>query len=263
MSIASYQVSADAQGIAAAEMARKAQDPLGDVRAIMSDNTIGLKGGPDDDVAYGFSIQPVYSLPTPGSVNQILRAVIPLVGVDPGTVIPRLGDEPRPDDGDTFGLSDTFVQYFVSPKSEGGVKWGIGPQVSLKTRTSDRQAGAGWGAGAAAVVFGGTGNWSIGAIASQHWGEDSFSLFTIQPIVMYNIESSPGTYVGYNNAITYDWNADSDNRLTLPLGLIVGRTLLLSNGDGLDLSIGAYSLVEHPVDGPEAQIKFAISYFFN
>jgi len=98
MSIASYQVSADAQGIAAAEMARKAQDPLGDVRAIMSDNTIGLKGGPDDDVAYGFSIQPVYSLPTPGSVNQILRAVIPLVGVDPGTVIPRLGDEPRPDD---------------------------------------------------------------------------------------------------------------------------------------------------------------------
>ena len=263
MSIASYQVSADAQGIAAAEMARKAQDPLGDVRAIMSDNTIGLKGGPDDDVAYGFSIQPVYSLPTPGSVNQILRAVIPLVGVDPGTVIPRLGDEPRPDDGDTFGLSDTFVQYFVSPKSEGGVKWGIGPQVSLKTRTSDRQAGAGWGAGAAAVVFGGTGNWSIGAIASQHWGEDSFSLFTIQPIAIEKIGSRPGTYVGYNNAITYDWNADSDNRLSSAIALLDGPTLLLSNGDGLDLSIGAYSLVEHPVDGPEAQIKFAISYFFN
>lgn len=263
MSTSSCQAYADAQADAAAEMARKAQDPLGDVKAIMTDNTVGLKGGPDDDVAYGFSIQPVYSLPTSGGVNQILRAVIPLVGVDPGTVIPPLGDEPRPESGDNFGLSDMILQYFVSPKSEGGVKWGVGPQVSLKTRTSDRQAGAGWGAGAAAVIFGGVGNWSIGAIASQHWGEDDFSLFTVQPIAMYNFESSPGTYIGYNNSIMYNWNADSDDRLTLPLGLIIGKTMLLGNGDGLDLSIGAYDLVERPENGPESQIKFGISYFFN
>jgi hypothetical protein len=258
-----YQVSADAQADAAAEMARKAQDPLGDVKAIMSDNTIGLKGGPDDDVAYGFSIQPVYSLPEQDGINQILRAVIPLVGVDPGTVIPRLGEEPRPTAGDNFGLSDIILQYFASPKSEGSIKWGFGPQVSLKTRTSDRQAGPGWGGGAAAVVFGGAGNWSIGAIASQHWGEDNFSLFTLQPIVMYNFESSPGTYIGYNNSITYNWNAESDERLTLPLGLIIGKTMLLGNGDGLDLSIGVYDLVERPDNGPESQIKFGISYFFN
>jgi len=259
-----YQANADTEADAVAEMARKAQDPLGDVKAIMTDNSIGLKGGPDDDVAYGFQIQPVYSLPSEGkNVNQILRAVIPVVGVDPGTVIPRLGDEPRPEDGDNFGLSDIILQYFVSPKSEGGTKWGVGPQISLRTRSSDRQAGAGWGGGLAAVIFGGSGNWSLGAIASQHWGEDNFSLLSVQPIVMYNMPSTPGAYIGYNNSISYNWNAKTDDRLTLPLGLLIGRTLLLGNGDGLDISLGYYDLTERPENGPEAQVKFGISYFFN
>jgi len=255
---------ADAEADAVAEMARKAQDPLGDVKAIMSDNTIGLKSGPDSETAYGFQIQPVYSLPSDGeSVNQILRAVVPLVGVDPGVVLPRLGEEARSEDGQNFGLSDTIVQYFISPKGEGSTKWGIGPQVSLRTRSSDRQAGAGWGGGLAAVVFGGSGNWSIGAIASQHWGEDNFSQFVVQPIAMYNMPSVPGAYIGYNNSISYNWNAKSEDRLTLPLGLLIGRTLLLGNGDGLDLSLGYYDLTERPKNGPESQVKFGISYFFN
>jgi hypothetical protein len=139
----SFHAFADAQADAAAEMARKAQDPLGDEKAIMSDNTIGLKGGSDEDAAYGFQIQPVYSLGGEGKNNHTLRAVIPLVGVDPGVVISRLGEEPRSEAGDNFGFSDIMLQYIISPKSEGGIKWGIGPQGSLKSRSSDRQAGLG------------------------------------------------------------------------------------------------------------------------
>jgi hypothetical protein len=250
---------------AVAEMARKAQDPLGDVKAIMSDNTIAFNGGEDgDDTAYGFQIQPVYAIENDSSMNMILRAVVPIVGVDPGTVLPPLGTEPRPDEGDQWGLSDSIVQYFFSPKSDGAVKWGVGPQVSLKTRTSDQQAGPGWGAGVAGVIFGGFGNWSLGAIAMQHWGdEDDFSLATIQGIITYNFESVPGAYIGYNNAMTYNWNADSGDKFTLPLGLTIGRTILLGNGDGLDFSIGAYDLVERPENAPEWQLKLGLSYFFN
>ena len=47
---------------ALAEMARKAQDPLGNVRAIMTDNTIAFDGGPDDDTSYAFQIQPEYAI---------------------------------------------------------------------------------------------------------------------------------------------------------------------------------------------------------
>jgi hypothetical protein len=258
-------VSTQADDAALAEMARKAQDPLGNVKAIMTDNTIAFDGGEDgDDTSYGFQIQPVYAIENDTSFNMIARAVIPIVGVDPGVVVPPLGPEPRPDDGDQWGLSDSIVQYFFSPKGDGSLKWGVGPQVSLKTRTSDQQAGPGWGAGLAGVIFTGVGNWSLGAIAMQHWGEeDNFSRATIQGIVTYNFESMPGAYIGYNNAATYNWKADSGNKLTLPLGLTVGRTILLGNGDGLDFSVGAYDLVESPENAPDWQLKVGLSYFFN
>ena len=42
----------------AEELARKAQDPLADVRAIMTDNTI-VFGTSDDQTSYGFQIQHV------------------------------------------------------------------------------------------------------------------------------------------------------------------------------------------------------------
>ena len=245
------------------EMARKAQDPLGDLRAIMTDNTIGFNGGPDEnDTSFGFQLQPVYSIPTE-KMNMILRAVIPIVGVEQDVVIPPLGSDGRPISGDKWGISDPTIQYFFSPKSDGTWKWGVGPQVSLKMRSSDRQAGAGWGAGVSGVVFGGVGNWALGAIAMQHWGNESnFSLATLQPIVLYNIDAIPGAYIGYNNSITYNWNADSGDKLSVPLGLTAGRTILVGN-NGLDLSIGVYKVVERPEGAPDWQFKFGISYFFN
>jgi len=248
---------------ALAELARKAQDPLGNVRAIMTDNAIAFDGGPDDDTSYAFQIQPVYAIQNESKWNMIARGIIPIMGFEPGVVFPPLGPEPRPDDGSSWGISDSLFQFFFSPKSDGSIKWGIGPQVSLKTRTSDRQAGPGWGAGLAAVVFGGVGDWALGAIGMQHWGEDDFSVGTLQLIAMYNFPNSPGTYIGYNNAITFNWEATSSNKVTLPLGLTYGKTMLLGSGNGLDLNIGAYSLVERPDNAPEWQLKIGASYYFN
>jgi len=243
-------------------LAKKAQDPLGNVRAIMTDNTIAFDGGPNDDTTYAFQFQPVYAIENDTRFNMIFRAIIPVIGVEPGVVLPPLGPEPRPPTDSDWGISDTIVQYFLSPKSDGGIKWGIGPQVSLKTHTGDRQAGPGWGGGVAAVVFGGVGNWALGAIGMQHWGENNYSVGTLQVIAMYNFESMPGAYLGYNNAMTFNWEASSGNTLTLPLGMTFGRTLAVGGGAGLDLSIGAYRLVERPANAPQWQLKFGVSYFF-
>jgi len=80
---------------------------------------------------------------------------------------------------------------------------------------------------------------------------------------MYNFPNSPGAYIGYNNAITFNWEAASSNKVTLPLGLTYGKTMLLGSGNGLDLNIGAYSLVERPDNAPEWQLKIGASYYFN
>ena len=246
-----------------AEFARKAQDPLGDLRALMTDNTIAFGGGPDDDTSYSFQLQPVYSLDTTGDWNMLLRGIVPVAGIEPGVVVPPIGPEPRPPSGSTWGLSDSIVQMFFSPKSDSAWKWGIGPQVSLKTSTSDRLAGAGWGYGVAGVIFGGVGDFAIGAIGMYHWGENDFEVGAIQGILLYNFPQAVGYYLGYNNTMNYNRKATSGNKWQVPLGLTFGRTLLLSNGDGLDLNLGVYGLPKSPDGGSNWQLKFGISYFFN
>lgn len=41
----------------------------------------------------------------------------------------------------------------------------------------------------------------------------------------------------------------------MPLGLMVGRTFLLRNSNGLDTFVGAYSVFERPDNAPEWQIR--------
>lgn len=82
-----------AGGLSDAELARKAQNPLTDVRAIMTDNTIGF-GAAGDDTAYGFQIQPVYSIPIDRGYSLIARNSQQLLGPypeDPGALqrLPR------------------------------------------------------------------------------------------------------------------------------------------------------------------------------
>ena len=115
----------------------------------------------------------------------------------------------------------------------------------------------------AGVFFGFAGELSYGALLGHHWGEDDFSVTTIQPIVFYNLAALSGVYVGYNNSITYNWNADSGDRWQIPLGLTAGKTMAIGKeGHALDLSLGAYGLAERPKGGADWQLKFGISLFF-
>jgi len=243
--------------------ARKAADPLADIKALMTDNTVAFQAGPnDDDTSYGFQVQPVYAIPNDTKLNMIARAVLPIVGLEPGVVAPPIGSTPRPDIGSTWGLSDAILQYFFAPKTDAAWKWGVGPQLTLETRTNDRLAGPGWGGGVAGVVFGGSGQWSYGALAMHIWGQEDFSISTFQPIVVYLVKAIPGAWIGYNNSITYDWSADSDNALTVPLGATVGKTFVFESGDFFDFSVGAYPLAVRPDNAPSWQLKVGLSYFF-
>lgn len=242
-------------------LAKRAQDPLADVKAIMTDNAVAF-GTADSDTSYSFQIQPVYSIQTSYGFNVIPRAVIPIVGVPSAAGIPKLGTTPLPQSGTTWGLSDTIAQLFITPQTSSSIKFGVGPQVSLRTRTNQRAAGPGWGAGVAGIVFGNAGPLSYGAITHHHWGQDNFSLTSVQPILMYNFESIPGLYAGYNNTMTYDWSAAAGNRFQIPLGAMVGKTFPIGDGRALDLSLGAYGMVARPQGGADAEVRFGINVFF-
>jgi len=240
---------------------RKAQDPLADVRAVMTDNTIAF-GTADDDTSYGFQIQPVYSIPTEMGFNFIARGIVPVLGAHEGAGLPKLGSEPIGGSGLTWGLGDIMLQGFFVPQTGGDVKFGVGPQVSLRSRTDSAVGGPGWGGGLAGVVFGFAGDLSYGVIVAHHWGQHGFNLTTLQPIVMYNLRLFGGSYIGYNNSVSYDWSADGGNRWQVPLGLTAGKTFLLDGGYAIDASLGAYDLLAQPSGGGDWQLKFGVSLFF-
>lgn len=244
-----------------AEALRRAQDPLADVKALMTDNTVAF-GTADDQTSYGFQFQPVYSIPTEKGFNFIARSVIPVVGVQEGAGLPRLGTEPVGGSGITWGVSDIYLQGFFVPKTESNLKFGIGPQISLRTRTDTAVGGPGWGGGLAAVVFGFSGPLAYGGILGHHWGQDSFNLTTAQPIVFYNAELFGGSYIGYNNSITYDWSASGSDAWQVPVGLTVGKTFILDSGYMIDVNLGGYAVTTAPKGGADTQLKFGISLFF-
>ena len=248
---------------AAAEMARKLQDPLASISAIMTENDILMKTG-QDDVSLAFSIQPVkaWSFEKAG-LNFIFRGVIPVMGLAPEAQRPIVGEPLPPGTGDTWGMGDIVTQYFFSPKTEGGWKWGAGPMVSLKTRTDSKLAGPGWGAGPVGVLVGGTPVWSFAFIGGQLWGFDGdFSTSLFQPNVYYNFPGSPGLAVAYTGQITYDWKAGSDEALTVPLGVVISKTLSIGNGYGLELQLGPYWNAVRPTGAAAWYIRYGFNVLF-
>ena len=253
-----------AQADDAAEMARKSQDPLAYISAVMTENDFLFKTG-DDSTSYGFQIQPVYAFDFPDEgFSFIPRGIIPIIGAAPASDLPALG-EPRPDGGGTtWGVGDIMLQTFFAPKTTSEWKWGVGPQLSLKTRTDDKVGGPGWGGGISAVLVGNaTPQISTAFIMNQLWSFDGkYSTMGLQPIVYYNFESLPGAYIGYNGMITADWEANSHNRWTVPVGFLVGRMFSLGDGYGVEAGIGPYWNVVKQDDGADWSVKFVLNVLF-
>lgn len=120
-------VAQDEAGGGAAEMARKLQDPLASIAAIMTDNDI-LFGTGDDDTSYTFQLQPVYAIDfSEKGFTFIPRAVIPILGAAERADLPPIEDRLPKEGGTTWGLGDVVTQFFFAPKTESSWKWGIGP----------------------------------------------------------------------------------------------------------------------------------------
>ena len=245
----------------AAEMARMLQDPLANIKALMTDNDVNFNTG-NDQTSYGFQLQPVYAVSfDEAGFNLINRAVIPIMGYAPEAQRPILGSEPLPASSNyEWGLSDVALQFFFSPKTDGSWKWGLGPTITLRTRTNEQFSGPGWGAGPIAVLVGGAGNLSIAAITGHVWGQESFSLSILQPMTFYNIGQN-GWTVHYNNIISYDWNAKSGNNWTVPLGLGVSKTYAVGK-IGIEPLIGFYWNVAKPDGAADQTLKWSVNFLF-
>lgn len=248
----------------AAEMARKLQNPLANIKALMTDNTIGFNTGSDKGVSYGFQVQPVYAMdfPDPG-FTFIPRGIIPILGLEPGTDIPKVAEDVPPGKS-VWGLGDVVFQGFVAPHTKAKWKWGLGPQLSFGTATDPALRGSHWGAGAAGVLTGNiTKDLSFAGIIGNVWSfNGDFSLLTLQLSTIYNIDAIPGMYVGYTATIALDWKAPSRDAWTVPAGLSIGRTFDLGGGHGLDVNVGPYYNAARPRGAADWMLRFGATWLF-
>ena len=123
--LSSWMLSGIAGADNAAELAKKMQDPLADLAALQVEFLSKFNVGENNDTSYSTIIQPLYTFDTE-KFNLVTRQLIHVLGVP--TVTENNSDH-------TWGLGDIVSSVFISPKSEGGFKWGVGPQLSLETRS--------------------------------------------------------------------------------------------------------------------------------
>lgn len=244
-----------------AELARAVQNPIADLISVPFQNNTNFNFGPRERTQNVLNIQPVIPVDLNEEWLMITRTILPVVSQ------PSLF---RGDDGRENGLGDTTLSLFFSPKDRsrwlGDWLWGAGPALLLSTSTDDRLGPGEWGAGPSVVFLSMPGNWVIGSLFSNVWsfthddGDDQVNVFTWQPFINYNLDD--GWYLSTSPLVTANWEADSDNRWTVPLGGGVGRIVRFGI-QPVNISLQGYYNVEEPDDfGPEWSIRFTMQFLF-
>jgi hypothetical protein len=141
--------------------------------------------------------------------------------------------------------------------------WGAGPAILIPTSTDDRLGAGEWGAGPGVVFLTIQGPWVVGSLFSNVWsftGDSDVNIFTWQPFVNYNLDG--GWYLTTSPLITANWEADSDNTWTVPVGGGFGRVFRVGQ-QNLNMQLQSFYNIEEPDDiGPEWSIRFQVQFLF-
>ena len=165
---------------------------------------------------------------------------------------------------DEFGLRNITYQAFLSPADAGDIIWGSGPAMIIPTNTDDSLGNDKWSAGPAALALTIRGPWVSGVLAQHFWdfaGDSdaaNVKLSTLQYFVNYNF---PDFYLNTSPTMSYDWNADSDEAWTIPVGGGIGRVFRFGEMP-VDMRLSAYWNVEAPDSAPDWFTEFQVKLLF-
>lgn len=147
---------------AEADLAQELTNPLADLMTIPIQVNYDQDIGPADaGERWQINIQPVIPFHLNERWNLISRTIVPVIQQD----------DIFPGEGSQFGLGDTSLSLFLSPKkpTANGLLWGVGPILLLPTATDSLLGGEKWGAGPAAVLLTMRGPWTMGLLANHVW----------------------------------------------------------------------------------------------
>jgi len=233
-------------------LAKAAQNPLASMISLPFQNNTNFDYGPENGTQNVLNIQPVWPFELNDDWNFVTRTILPVVSV-PGLT---------PGDSRTTGIGDTTFTGWFSPSAASKWIWGAGPVLVLPTSSDDELGTGEWSAGASVVILTMPGKWVLGSLISNVWdvsGSEDVNFFTWQPIVNYNL--SDGWYLAFVPVITANWEADSDQRWTVPVGGGVGRIFRIGKRP-INMSVHAYYNAIKPdiVGDWTLRIQFQLMY---
>jgi len=243
------------------DLAAKTQNPVGAMYSLPF--KFSFDYGAENGEASFLNIQPVIPV-TVGNWNLINRVIMPFIdtpGMVTGThAIPT----PIPGDGAT-GLGDINYSVYISPAEPGKVIWGIGPSLMMKTATDDQLGSGKWSTGPTAVILVQPKPWTLGLLGRQLWSfsgdseRSDVSQMLLEPFINYNLEG--GWYLISDMVITANWEADSSNQWTVPLGGGFGKMFEIGS-QKMNTKLEAYYNVESPDGAPDWSLSWTLQFLF-
>jgi len=239
-------------------LAKKLQNPVGDLISIPFQNNTNFNVGPHRGTQDILNIQPVIPIHVSDDWNVITRTILPLVwnpSLQPAPSVP-------------FGTAPTAFSAFLSPKNPvDGWVWGVGPIVQIPTISSNTIGSNVWGVGptfvvvklAGPIVAGGLVNnvFSMGGTSGP--AATRYSLFTVNPFFNYNFGG--GWFVGTAPIITANWLSGGE-KWTLPIGAQAGRLIKIGGKVPVNLLVGAYYNALRPEFGATWQLRTQVALIF-
>lgn len=235
------------------DLAKASQNPVGDLISVPFQNNMNFKVGPDDRVQNVLNIQPVYPFALNDDWNVVTRSILPVIS------------QPAPGDDRTDGIGDFNITAFVAPRNTDGLVWGVGPVLSFPTASDDVLGSEKYSAGLSAVALTMPGRWVIGGLVSNVWSyagdddRDDVNSFLFQYFVNYNFPS--GWYLTSAPVITADWEADSGDRWTVPVGGGIGKILRIGK-QPVNISTLFFYNVEKPTGAADWSWRFQFQLMF-
>jgi hypothetical protein len=219
-------------------------------------------GAPNGEASF-LNIQPVVPV-TIGDWNLVNRAIIPLID-SPGEVAGTPGiPNPIPGNGAT-GLGDINYSLFFSPVEYDKAIWGFGPSITIPSATDDQLGSEKWSTGPTGVVLFQPKWGTFGMLARHLWSfagdsdRDDVNQSLVEPFINYNLPN--GWYLITDIIVTANWEADSSDTWTVPLGGGVGKLFKIGN-QAINARTEAYYNVENPSNAPDWQWGFTIQFLF-
>ena len=109
------------------------------------------------------------------------------------------------------------------------------------------------------------GRWVFGGLAYNMWSfagdsdAPDVNQFLLQPFINYNFDE--GWYASFSPVITANWEADSGERWTVPVGGGFGRVFTVGN-QPVNASLAAYYNVEKPETAADWSLRFQLTFLF-